>query len=334
VGLTVKNGGIFLGSRYEWKYRPMAPWSAAVKAHLKSTRQYGSALKDGAPLRMVAHEHLRPDEQVVGVVQTQKDGNGSEAVSYFMKSRSMPGTDWTIRILAPMTGIDAHARQTAMLAVSALALFFLTLLYLGQLRNRYREREQSRRALQQTLHALEEKHDALQTVSEELRRASITDPLTGVFNRRFFMESIEKSVNAANRHHYPLSVILIDADRFKQINDEYGHLSGDQVLQALAALYSEELRESDVFARFGGEEFILALPHTDAQAARTVAERLRCKVMNHAVAIDGGTLSITVSSGVAEYRSDDGGIDAAIKRADEALYEAKKAGRNRVVVRA
>lgn len=332
VMLTDKNGVIFLSSREEWKYRPMAPLNEATILYLKRTRQYETVLKDKAPLRMTVLESLRPDEQVVRIVQQGKGRDGSETISYFMKSHGVPGTEWTIRILTPMTDIDANAMKMAILAACAMGLFFFSFMYLHQVRNRHREREESRRALEQALQGLEEKHYALQSVSEELRRASITDPLTGAYNRRFFMESIEKTINAVSRHRYPLSVVVIDADHFKQINDEHGHLAGDKVLQTLAAIYLEELRDSDVFARFGGEEFILALPHTNAAAARAVAERLREKVMKHRIDIDGQALSVTVSSGVSQYRASDGSIDDAVRRADGALYEAKKAGRNRVVV--
>lgn len=139
------------------------------------------------------------------------------------------------------------------------------------------------------------------------------------------MESTAKLISSANRHNYPLSLIIIDVDHFKRINDRYGHPTGDKVLQTLTTLYKTELREADIFARFGGEEFIIALPHTDTQGAQLVAERSRTKVMNHAIEVDGGSFSITVSCGISQYRANETSIEDAIKRADEALYEAPEA---------
>lgn len=130
---------------------------------------------------------------------------------------------------------------------------------------------------EEALHVLEAKHAALQTVSEELCHASITDPLTGAYNRRFFMETAVKMVSAANRHKRPLSVIVVDVDHFKQINDEHGHPFGDTVLRTLAEIYMNELREDDIFACIGGEEFVVALPNIDERGAHLVAERLREK---------------------------------------------------------
>jgi two-component system C4-dicarboxylate transport sensor histidine kinase DctB len=124
--------------------------------------------------------------------------------------------------------------------------------------------------------------------------------------------------------------MMIDVDHFKQINDLHGHLAGDKILLTLACLYTEEMREADVLARFGGEEFIVALPHTDAPAARIVAERIRTKVMNHSLEIDGETVRATISVGISQHRPNEESIKEAIQRADKALYQAKKGGRNRV----
>lgn len=332
VVVTDRNDVIFLSSRDEWRYRPMWPLADAAREHMKSTRQYDSVLRE--PLQMRTLEKLEPDEQIVSILQKDRGGDSLEQVHYFLKSRDIEGSDWTIRVLIPMTESDAAARRSAIFAVGAVGIFLLTFMYLQLLRVRHREREESRRALEQALAALEEKHCVLQAVSEELRLASITDPLTGAFNRRFFMQSAEKMASSARRHGYPLALVLIDADHFKQINDVHGHPAGDKVLQTLTAICREELREADIFARFGGEEFIMALPHTDARTALAVAERLRTKVMNHPVEIDGTRLCVTVSSGVAEYRSDEDDLQATIKRADEALYEAKNNGRNQVAATA
>lgn len=330
VVLTDKNGVIFLSSRDDWKYRPMSPLPGPVKERLKRTRQYESVLKEA--LTVTSQKELSADERIISILE--KDSSGAEeAVSYFEKSRAIPGSEWTIRMLTPMAGIEANARRAAMLAIGAIGLVILSFLCLYQVRVSSREREEARVALEQALQALEEEHGNLQAVSEELRRASTTDPLTGAFNRRHFLESVEKLAGSADRHRHPLSLVLIDADHFKRVNDVHGHPAGDKVLQMLADVYRKELRDADVFARFGGEEFIIALPHTDIDEAQAVAERLRLNVMNQPVDTDGGPLSITVSSGVSQYRFDEDDIQDTIKRADEALYDAKNAGRNRVAIR-
>jgi two-component system, NtrC family, C4-dicarboxylate transport sensor histidine kinase DctB len=146
------------------------------------------------------------------------------------------------------------------------------------------------------------------------------------------METVAKMVSSANRYDYSLSVIMIDVDHFKRINDVYGHPAGDKVLQAMVMLCTEELREGDIFARFGGEEFIIALPHADKQAAQLVAERIRTTVMNRPIEAGTESLHITISCGISQHRSGELDIEGTVKRADQALYEAKNSGRNRVVI--
>jgi two-component system, NtrC family, C4-dicarboxylate transport sensor histidine kinase DctB len=190
----------------------------------------------------------------------------------------------------------------------------------------------SRNALEQALASLEQKHRELHKLSNEFRAASITDPLTAVYNRRFFFEATAKLVSAASRHHHPLSILMIDIDHFKKINDTYGHLAGDAVLQALAAHWREALREEDICARFGGEEFIIALPNTDATLAAAVAERLLSRSSRQPLDADGHPCRVTISCGVSQFRFNEHSIEETLKRADEALYAAKNAGRKRVVV--
>jgi diguanylate cyclase (GGDEF)-like protein/PAS domain S-box-containing protein len=185
--------------------------------------------------------------------------------------------------------------------------------------------------LEQAHAELERKHGELRALSEELRVISITDPLTGAFNRRFFLESTAKMVSFARRHRHPLSILMLDIDHFKKINDVHGHLAGDKVLQTLTDLWKESLRDEDIFARFGGEEFIIALPNADLTAAIVVAERLRISLLGQPVELDGTSLQVTVSTGVSQYQPDEESIHQTLKRADEALYAAKNDGRNRVV---
>ena len=166
--------------------------------------------------------------------------------------------------------------------------------------------------------------------SERRRREAFGDYLTGLANRRAFFEAAEQELARSKALPRPTAVIALDADHFKAINDRYGHPGGDAVLQHLAAILGETFREVDVVARIGGEEFAVLLPSTDLPRAAVVAERLRSLVAAHVVHFDGHRIHYTVSLGVASLDDGDGGIDLLLKRADQALYAAKRAGRNRV----
>lgn len=167
---------------------------------------------------------------------------------------------------------------------------------------------------------------------QELERLATTDPLTGLANRRAFLMRAREEVDRAARHGRPMSVVMIDIDHFKVINDRHGHDVGDQVLQRVAALVRDTVRQSvDVVARFGGEEFVLLLPETGLAGARILAERIRKAFEESLVDTDGGPVSFTASFGVEEFRTAlDTGVETVLKRADDALYRAKAAGRNRV----
>ncbi|MDD5157524.1 GGDEF domain-containing protein [Sulfurimonas sp.] len=163
--------------------------------------------------------------------------------------------------------------------------------------------------------------------NKELEETTITDPLTKIRNRYFYNIQIKKESAEANRYFYPLSLVILDMDFFKKINDTYGHDVGDSVLIEYSKLIGANLRESDIFCRIGGEEFALILPHTDRAGAYKIADSLRIKVEAHKK-----IASITMSFGVVEYKKGED-LEFTFKRADEALYEAKHNGRNRVVVR-
>jgi diguanylate cyclase (GGDEF)-like protein len=177
--------------------------------------------------------------------------------------------------------------------------------------------------------------------SEELyRELAITDPLTGIFNRRHFYQLAESELQRSCRYCRPLAVLMIDIDYFKRVNDTYGHGIGDQVLQALAGLVREALRAVDIFARYGGEEFIALLPETGLGAVRPIAERLCRKIAETPLPIELNPINITISVGASAFdpsaqlspSSKKGTLDQLIDLADKALYEAKKAGRNRVCI--
>jgi diguanylate cyclase (GGDEF)-like protein len=164
---------------------------------------------------------------------------------------------------------------------------------------------------------------------DELRRLLTTDHLTGATNRARFFEVVEAEEARWRRFQRPLSVLMLDADHFKRINDTFGHAAGDAVLKALAEACQGELRTTDTLARLGGEEFAVLLPATEIRGAEAMAERLRAKVHDLVVRSDGHSIAFTISIGCAEM---DGDIDQAsklLRAADEALYEAKQLGRNR-----
>ena len=166
--------------------------------------------------------------------------------------------------------------------------------------------------------------------SEALRRAVACDHLTGLANRRALFEACELELQRWRRSPRPLSLILIDADHFKHINDDFGHAAGDAVLRHLAAGLSATFRAMDVVARLGGEEFVVMLPGCDLDAAALVAQRFCDRVAAQVVCVDAVQVRYTVSLGVATMDADVDDVDALIERADLAMYAAKAAGRNRV----
>jgi two-component system C4-dicarboxylate transport sensor histidine kinase DctB len=336
VVVTDQQGVIFLSSREEWKYRPLQELASQERGQLENTRQYEGVLTEPMPITL--KQAIKPDEQLISITK-EKRWYGDDESAYFVKSRMLANGKWTVHVLTSTDKIERQATQASLMAAGGVVLLLFLCMHLNQLRIRARERKESELALRQSHEALSQANESLkqrngelETLSEELRLKSITDPLTGLFNRRFFLDTASKLVSAANRHNLPLSVMMIDVDHFKQINDLHGHLAGDRILLTLACLYTEEMREVDVLARFGGEEFIVALPYTDALTAQIVAERIRAKVMNHSIEIDGKTVRVTISAGISQYRSNEGSIKEAIQRADKALYEAKECGRNRVVM--
>jgi len=165
-------------------------------------------------------------------------------------------------------------------------------------------------------------------VEAELEYQASIDPLTSILNRRKFNEVLSYEINREERYRSGLSLIICDLDRFKNVNDEFGHDGGDQALIAFTHLISNAIRKSDVFARWGGEEFVLLLPKTQLEEAMQIASKLR--LITEATMIP-HVGRITTSFGVSEYQSGDTG-EALIKRADMALYKAKENGRNRVEV--
>lgn len=171
----------------------------------------------------------------------------------------------------------------------------------------------------------------LLSVSRELEKATLSDFLTGLANRRRILQQIEHEKNRYDRQKQTFSIVLCDIDHFKNINDTHGHDCGDVVLKAIADVFSETLRKVDMPARWGGEEFLILLPASDLEGAVVAAERLRREVEQKTMVYDNCEVRVTMSFGIAIWKNTDGDIDEFIKRADENLYRAKEEGRNRVI---
>lgn len=175
---------------------------------------------------------------------------------------------------------------------------------------------------------------ALQSAQSDRERyhwLAITDPLTGCINRRAMMDRMDVELDRVRRYGLALSLLMIDLDRFKQVNDQHGHLAGDSVLRQVGDLLRREVRSVDAVARYGGEEFVVILPETDQEGARTFAERIRYRIEQHDFAEAGDPLRVTVSVGVASITPTNAADpDALIDLGDQALYRAKHGGRNQV----
>ena len=168
---------------------------------------------------------------------------------------------------------------------------------------------------------------------EELRGRAETDPLTGVANRRRFYQALEVECVRSTRNHSALSVLMIDLDFFKDINDTHGHAAGDAVLRIVAQLLLLSLRKSDLLARYGGEEFAVLLPETPGEGAVVIAERIRQTICQKPILADGCHIQTSVSIGVASHADKrEATPEMLLKKADLALYRAKATGRNRVEV--
>lgn len=236
------------------------------------------------------------------------------ALMFYLPSMTMMALDFNT--LLPNTDLTRYS----FLLGAYLEMFLFTLL----LTNRYKH-------VNNLNHLLIHRTNQLEEMKKLFLEQSITDFLTGLYNRRHFVEISQKYFQIALRQHQPLSIMMIDIDSFKAINDTYGHVFGDRVIASVADSIRENTRDSDLTARYGGEEFIVLLPATDVDEAYDVAERVRHEVESIPVEYENGTLiHITVSIGLSHlHPSKDDEIDKIILRADQALYEAKNAGRNR-----
>ena len=193
----------------------------------------------------------------------------------------------------------------------------------------------SRKKLKKTIDVALDKWMRLQQAmadKEKLERLANLDSLTGLYNRRAISGKLRDLINRANRYKEDFSLVMLDIDHFKKVNDRYGHLTGDEVLEKIATLVRRNIRNTDVVGRYGGEEFIIILPQTNLSSAWVIAERIRSIIENAEMKDPAGNVfTVTVSQGLSEWeRGED--ADALISCADEALYKAKARGRNRVQI--
>ena len=201
------------------------------------------------------------------------------------------------------------------------------------------ELQEANHSLTQQAEELRDLNSVLRTEIEErerlameLQRLATVDELTGLFGRRHFMHLAERELARRHRTHGPVTAIMLDLDRFKQVNDSHGHAIGDRVLRKIGDVLRTELRALDLAGRLGGEEFAVLLPDTGLEAGEDIAERLRTATMANSLDLpDSGTVHFTASFGVAEHNPHES-LDSLLHRADTALYEAKRAGRNRVML--
>lgn len=196
-----------------------------------------------------------------------------------------------------------------------------------------RENEQLIKELENNQARLSKANDALLAANHQLQKMASTDTLTLLYNRRHFDQVIKREVDRRNRYSLPLSVVMIDIDHFKLINDTHGHEAGDKALRRVASVITECARNADIVARFGGEEFVVVLPQTDPDSAAVFAERTRAALESEQLVIDGNEIALTMSLGVAGILATGGITDTEkmMKTADKAMYEAKRGGRNRYV---
>ncbi len=217
-----------------------------------------------------------------------------------------------ITIMFIPTDIISHAEYVTEFKLR-LIYSFLTVTFLSALYEYSRE--------QSYLHILE--------LSKKHQQLAHFDPLTELSNRRDALRILEQEQAISIRNKEPLSVILCDVDYFKKVNDQYGHNTGDAVLKGLAQLFTDNIREQDYIARWGGEEFLFIFPQTVAKSANIIAEKIQQKIQNHSVDCEGRTIKVTVSMGIEEF-SEGQSIDEVINGADKYLYLAKDSGRNQI----
>ena len=184
--------------------------------------------------------------------------------------------------------------------------------------------------MHETNERLQSQLDENKALQAQLAEQAMRDPLTGCFNRRVLSDTLPIELARARREGYPISIVMLDIDHFKTINDTYGHAAGDQTLQVLGNILRTAFREGDHVYRMGGEEFLVILPGVEAATAALRLNHLRETVENIQLPFEGLSVHITLSIGISVYPNNGATLDDLINKADKALYKAKDAGRNRV----
>ncbi len=273
---------------------------------------------------------------VYPLLQNQKSSSGTHDVSAPRRS-SLESNEyfWKAILYRPKEAHNDSIKQTAANTVMATVALLFTL-FIGSwmlasswVRQKLAKEDVFRlnKSLEQTI---EERTKELQEVIKQTEEIARTDVLTGLQNRRAFFDRGGLVAEQAKRYKHKYSIIMLDLDWFKKINDTYGHLAGDQVLIATAGTIKDIVRITDISARIGGEEFAILMPESSAETAVELAERLRLAIEKLAVLVDGNILNITASFGIAEYTDETCSIEDILRNADKALYLAKDQGRNKV----
>jgi diguanylate cyclase (GGDEF)-like protein len=279
---------------------------------------YDKEFSPPRPERSVRYTNLAPGHYRFLVKAAGAGGLWSEPAAF------------ELEILAPFW------RRPWFFALAALALLLAVVLYVRRrLRGVIREKQLLEEKVGERTRDLEEKMAQLTELKEKYVQLSITDPLTGLYNRRHIREQIEREIARARRHGESIGVALIDLDHFKTVNDRFGHPAGDTVLVHYARMLSDWFRKSDLVARYGGEEFIIAFLNADEKGPLDRTDRLREKMATQKIEIAGQSLVITLSAGVVVHAftdpKDPTTVDDLLRMADERLYRAKAAGRNKVI---
>lgn len=209
--------------------------------------------------------------------------------------------------------------------------------FLGQILSNWRYYHQMEEEIQQRTRELESALAEAEELKRRYQHLSIIDELTGIHNRRFFFPEAHAALARAVRHHQPYSILMVDLDHFKQINDQHGHDMGDKVLQVTAALLKGQTREGDIVARFGGEEFVMALPNTDRDGAKLLADRILHSLRNLAFNAVGTAVRVTASIGLTNLTGMESPdrpdlLESLLRQADQALYHGKANGRDQSCV--
>jgi len=343
---------VLYGYSFASLYRPdetISPLSIALCLCYGLTQWALSAVDLGSYLALVAAAAWTAAHGWIwfNMVRLRKEHRGARGVFFFALLAALGSLVWGIRIY--LTAAFSITLATDHININFLSLLAAHIILLAQqisyLYARLSDEKDKKREIARLNYSIEKllqerqalideleskvlhRTQELALANEALSRLARTDALTGLPNRLMCDERLSHEFKQMKRTGIPFSVLLLDLDFFKKVNDTYGHESGDRVLERIALVLSGSIRETDLAARFGGEEFVLLLPRTSMEAALLVAEKIRKAVEGAPDPVAG---KITVSIGVSEASLEDRGEDEVIRRADEGLYDAKREGRNRV----